>query len=234
MSTIFDIRQLRLPKVSAGRGDYRLDGDGVGAPRPVAVGMQLYRKLTNNTVVAYFPEDACAVPRRQGSDHGRAGRCDRQDRTGRRPDASHVALQQRIQGARQRDRRRSSTPVGGLAHHSAGTALQRRAGAEGRRGIPIERTQVPVEWDELRDHQRDSCDSSGPTAEQPKGPFGEVIEAAADNLAGKGKQINDTLNSLSDALSRAERGPRRLLRDHAKPGAVRQRAATRTISSSSR
>ena len=38
----------------------------------------------------------------------------------------------------------------------------------------------------------------GPTKQQPKGPFGDVIESFADGLAGKGKQINKTLNGLSE------------------------------------
>ena len=67
--------------------------------------------------------------------------------------------------------------------------------------IPIERTQVPVEWDELRDSISNTMSALGPTPEQPKGPFGEAIESLADGLAGKGKQINTTLNSLSTALT---------------------------------
>src|SRR6185312_11969790 len=60
--------------------------------------------------------------------------------------------------------------------------------------IPIERTQVPVEWDHLRESISGILRQLGPTAEQPTGPFGEVIESAADNLARKGKQVNETLN----------------------------------------
>ncbi|PRC59554.1 mammalian cell entry protein, partial [Mycobacterium sp. ITM-2017-0098] len=39
----------------------------------------------------------------------------------------------------------------------------------------------------------------GPTPEQPKGPFGDIIESAADGFAGKGEQLNKTLNGLSEA-----------------------------------
>ena len=49
-------------------------------------------------------------------------------------------------------------------------------------------------------------DRSGSDTEQPKGPFGDVIESAANGLAGKGQQINNTLNSLSEALTALNKG----------------------------
>lgn len=72
--------------------------------------------------------------------------------------------------------------------------------------IPIERTQVPVEWDQLRDSINGILRQLGPTERQPKGPFGDLIESAADNLAGKGRQLNETLNSLSQALTALNEG----------------------------
>ena len=72
--------------------------------------------------------------------------------------------------------------------------------------IPIERTQVPVEWDNLRDQIAYTLAKLGPSPEQPKGPFGDVVESLADGLAGKGKQINTTLNSLSEALTALNQG----------------------------
>ncbi|RZH89838.1 mammalian cell entry protein, partial [Staphylococcus aureus] len=35
---------------------------------------------------------------------------------------------------------------------------------------------------------------------------GDLIESAADNLAGKGRQLNETLNSLSQALTALNEG----------------------------
>ncbi|PJE02456.1 MAG: mammalian cell entry protein [Mycobacterium sp.] len=67
--------------------------------------------------------------------------------------------------------------------------------------IPVERTRVPVEYDELRDSISRVLTDLGPTPQQPKGPFGDLIESFADGLQGKGQQINTTLNSLSDALN---------------------------------
>ena len=72
--------------------------------------------------------------------------------------------------------------------------------------IPIERTQVPTEWDELRDSVANIISSLGRTPEQPKGPFGEAIESFADGLAGKGKQINTTLDSLSRSFTALNEG----------------------------
>ena len=55
MSTIFDIRNLRLPKLS--RASVIIGALAVVlALVAVFVARELYTKLTNNTVVAYFPE----------------------------------------------------------------------------------------------------------------------------------------------------------------------------------
>jgi ABC-type transporter Mla subunit MlaD len=72
--------------------------------------------------------------------------------------------------------------------------------------IPIDRTQVPVEYDELRDSLNRILIDLGPTPEQPKGPFGDVIESFSNGLAGKGEQINKTLNSLSEAVTTLNEG----------------------------
>ena len=65
---------------------------------------------------------------------------------------------------------------------------------------------MPTEWDQLRNSITNVISKLGPSPEQPKGPFGEVIESFADGLAGKGKQINTTLNSLSQALTALNEG----------------------------
>ena len=72
--------------------------------------------------------------------------------------------------------------------------------------IPEDHTQVPVEWDDLRNNITHIINNLGPTKEQQKGPFGDIIESFADGLAGKGKQINTTLDSLSTALSTLDEG----------------------------
>ena len=72
--------------------------------------------------------------------------------------------------------------------------------------IPLERTRIPVEWDDLRAQLASVLDGLGPTPEQPRGPVGEVVSAFADGLAGKGDQLNSTFSSLSNALSALNRG----------------------------
>ena len=54
MSTIFDIRKLRLPHLSRAAIVVGSVVTAVGLVAAV-VGWQLYEKMTNNTVVAYFP-----------------------------------------------------------------------------------------------------------------------------------------------------------------------------------
>ena len=100
--------------------------------------------------------------------------------------------------------------------------------------IPIDRTQVPVEYDELRDSLNRILRELGPTPEQPKGPFGDIIESAADGFAGKGEQLNKTLNGLSEALFTLNRGPGRLLRSRSRVWRCSSTRSTRAISSSSR
>ena len=65
-----------------------------------------------------------------------------------------------------------------------------------------------MEWDELRDSINRILTDLGPTKDQPKGPFGDVIESFANGLAGKGEQINKTLNGAVGGVHRAQRGPR--------------------------
>lgn len=67
--------------------------------------------------------------------------------------------------------------------------------------IPMERTQLPVEWDDLREQISRLTTELGPTPDQPAGPFGTALNSFADGLAGKGGQINAALSSLSDAVT---------------------------------
>ena len=66
--------------------------------------------------------------------------------------------------------------------------------------IPLERTQVPVEWDDIRSQLDKLVTELGPTPTQPKGPLGDLVESLSSNLNGKGKQINTTFRALSDAV----------------------------------
>ncbi|NLU82266.1 MCE family protein [Rhodococcus sp. HNM0569] len=66
--------------------------------------------------------------------------------------------------------------------------------------IPIERTAVPVEWDEIKTELTKLSDALGPQAEDPKGTLGTFVDTAAENLEGNGNALRDTLRELSDTM----------------------------------
>ena len=67
--------------------------------------------------------------------------------------------------------------------------------------IPIQRTAVPIEWDDLRRQLEKLTDSLQPVT--PGGPstVGKFINTVADNLRGQGHTARDTVTKLSQALS---------------------------------
>jgi phospholipid/cholesterol/gamma-HCH transport system substrate-binding protein len=67
--------------------------------------------------------------------------------------------------------------------------------------IPIERTAVPVEWDDLRQQLEKLTDSLQPTAPGGPSPLGEFVNSAAANLRGEGDTARDTVIKLSQAVS---------------------------------
>ncbi|HXB88929.1 virulence factor Mce family protein [Mycobacterium sp.] len=205
MSTIFDIRNLRLPRVS--RASIIIGALAVALALVAAlVGIQLYKKLTNNSVVAYFPEANALY----SGDDVRimgvpVGAIDKIEPAGDKmkvtfhysnkykvpANASASILNPTLVASRfiQLDPPYKGGPV--LADNAV---------------IPEERTQVPTEWDQLRNTVTNIISKLGPSKEQPRGPFGEVIESFADGLAGKGQQINTTLDSLSRSLTALNQG----------------------------
>src|SRR5271163_3439525 len=205
MSTISEIRNLRLPKRP--RASVIIGALAVVLALVLAfVGFQLYKKFTNNTVVAYFPAANALYSGDRVEIMGvRVGSVDEIEPAGDKmkvtfhyantykvpANASAVILNPTLVASRniQLEPPYKDGPV--LADNAV---------------IPIERTQVPTEWDQLRGSVANIISKLGPTPEQPKGPFGEVIESYADGLAGKGKQINTTLNSLSGALTALNKG----------------------------
>jgi phospholipid/cholesterol/gamma-HCH transport system substrate-binding protein len=205
LSTIFDIRNLRLPRVS--RASIIIGALAVALALVAAlVGIQLYKKLTNNSVVAYFPEANALY----SGDDVRimgvpVGAIDKIEPAGDKmkvtfhysnkykvpANASASILNPTLVASRfiQLDPPYKGGPV--LADNAV---------------IPEERTQVPTEWDQLRNTVTNIISKLGPSKEQPRGPFGEVIESFADGLAGKGQQINTTLDSLSRSLTALNQG----------------------------
>jgi phospholipid/cholesterol/gamma-HCH transport system substrate-binding protein len=205
MSTIFDIRSLRLPKVS---GKAMIVGALVAvlAVLAVVVGSQLYKKLTSTTVVAYFSETLALYPGDKVQIMGvRVGSIDRIEPAG---DKMRVTLHYNNKYKVPANATASILNPSLVASRTIQLSPPYTGGPVLKDGavIPIEHTQVPVEWDQLRDSINGILRQLGPTAQQPKGPFGDIIESAADNLAGKGKRLNETLNSLSQALTALNEG----------------------------
>ena len=205
MSTIFDIRTLRLPKVSR---NVVIIGSLVVVLTLVGVGFgaQLYRKLTTTTVVAYFSEALALYPGDKVQIMGvRVGSIDKIDPAGDRMRVTlHYSNKYKVPANATASILNPSLVASRNIQlsppYTGGPVLQDGA------VIPIEHTQVPVEWDHLRDSLNGILRQLGPTEEEPKGPFGKLIDSAADNLADKGKQVNETLNSLSDALTALNEG----------------------------
>lgn len=67
--------------------------------------------------------------------------------------------------------------------------------------IPLERTAVPVEWDDLRSDLERLAQLLQPTRPGNVSALGAVVNTAASNLRGQGASIRDTLVKLSQAVS---------------------------------
>ncbi|MCP9621357.1 MCE family protein [Nocardia otitidiscaviarum] len=67
--------------------------------------------------------------------------------------------------------------------------------------IPIERTAIPVEWDDIKTELSKLATTLGPVGDDEQGSFGRFVDTAADNLDGNGEAFRDTLRELSSALT---------------------------------
>jgi phospholipid/cholesterol/gamma-HCH transport system substrate-binding protein len=67
--------------------------------------------------------------------------------------------------------------------------------------IPIKRTAVPVEWDDLRSQLTKLVETLQPTEPGGVSTLGAYVNTAADNLRGEGANIHDTLVKLAQATS---------------------------------
>ena len=205
MSTIFDIHKLQLPRLSRATV---IIGSLILACGLIAalVGAQLYKKLTNNTVVAYFPETNALYAGDKVVIMGiRVGAIDSIQPVGDKMKVTfHYSNKYKVpanaQAAILNPTLVASRSIQLEPPYQGGPVLANNA------VIPEDRTQVPVEWDDLRNNITHIINSLGPTKDQKKGPFGDIIESFADGLAGKGKQINNTLDSLSAALTTLDEG----------------------------
>ncbi|OSC42516.1 virulence factor Mce family protein [Mycobacterium decipiens] len=205
MSTIFDIRGLRLPKVSR-TALAAAALVAILAVLGVVVGVQLYRKLTTITVVANFSEALALYPGDKVQIMGvRVGSIDKIEPAG---DTMRVTFHYSNKYKVPAKANASILNPSLVASRTIQLSPPYTGGPVLKDGavIPIERTQVPIEWDQLRDSINGILRQLGPTEQQPAGPFGDVIESAADNLAGKGKRVNETLNRLAQALTALNEG----------------------------
>jgi phospholipid/cholesterol/gamma-HCH transport system substrate-binding protein len=199
LSSIFDVRNLQRRR-------------GVAAVVVVLalvfgfLGWQLYQKLTNNTVVAYFPAANALYSGDKVQIMGvRVGSVDKIVPAGDKMQVTfHYKNKYKVPA--------NASAVIVNPTLVASRSIQLEPPYQGgpvmadNAVIPIERTQVPTEWDQLRDSVAKIITKLGPTPEQPKGPFGDVIESFANGLAGKGKQINTTFDSLSRSLTTLNQG----------------------------
>jgi phospholipid/cholesterol/gamma-HCH transport system substrate-binding protein len=205
MTTIFNVRNFKLPNVSR---TTVIVGALVVVLALVAgiVGWQLYKKLTYNTVVAYFPQTLALYPGDKVQIMGvKVGTIDSIEPAG---DKMKVTFNYANKYKVPANATASVLNPSLVASRTIQLSPPYTGGPEMKDDavIPIDRTQVPVEYDDLRDSINRILTDLGPTPDQPKGPFGDVIESFSDGLAGKGDQINKTLTGLSEAVTTLNEG----------------------------
>ena len=135
MSTIFNVRNLKMPSMSRAPvivGTLVV----VLALTAAVVGWQLYEKLTTNTVVAYFTDTLALYPGDKVEIMGvRVGTIDKIDPAGDKMKVTFY-LREQARGPSQRYRVDPEPEPSGVAHHPVGAALYRRPGAGGWRRHP--------------------------------------------------------------------------------------------------
>ena len=67
--------------------------------------------------------------------------------------------------------------------------------------IPVERTAIPVEWDEIKTELTKLSTALGPQGSADQGSLGTFIDTAANNLDGNGDSLRATLRELSDTMN---------------------------------
>src|SRR6476659_1354309 len=160
----------------------------------------MYKKLTTNTVVAYFPDTLALYPGDKIQIMGvQVGKIESIDPAG---DKMKVTFNHENKFKVPANATASILNPSLVASRTIQLSPAYTGGPVMEDGavVPIDRTQVPVEYDQLRDSLNRILTDLGPTPEQPKGPFGDIIESAADGFAGKGEELNRTLKGLSEAL----------------------------------
>lgn len=199
MSTVFNVRNLKSPGASRATliiGVIVVVLAVVGA----VLGWNLYKQMTTKTVVAYFTQTLAIYPGDKVQIMGvQVGSIDKIEPAGDKMKVTfHYAGKYKVP----QDATASILNPSLVASRTIQLSPPYTGGPVLADGavLDVDRTQVPVEYDDVRDSISRLLTDLGPTPEQPKGPFGDIIESAADGFAGKGEQLNKTLNNLSEAL----------------------------------
>jgi len=66
--------------------------------------------------------------------------------------------------------------------------------------IPMSRTAIPVEWDDIKDQLVDLSTALGPAGANKDGATSDLISSSADFLDGQGAALNATITDVSEAM----------------------------------
>lgn len=205
MSTVFDVRNFKLSGLSRATVILTAVVLVLGIIAAV-IGWNLYKKATTNSVTAYFTQTLALYAGDDVQIMGvQVGSIDSIEPDG---DKMKVTFHYDNKYKVPADATASILNPSLVASRTIQLAPPYTGGPELEDGavLGLDRTQVPVEYDDLRDSLSRLLTDLGPTPEQPKGPFGDIIESAADGFAGKGQQLNRTLTNLSEALFALDEG----------------------------
>ena len=203
MSTIYNIRNIKVPKISTATIIIALVA-ALLAGVAGYFGWQLYKKLTTTTVTAYFPEVLALYPGDKVQIMGvSVGNIDTIETAG---DQMKVTFHYSNKYKVPKNASASVLNPSLVASREIQLSPPYTGGPEMEDGAEIHSTQIPIEYDELRNEVTRLLAELGPTKEQPRGPFGDVIESFADGFAGKGEEINRTLKGLSEAITTLNEG----------------------------
>ncbi|MCW2830569.1 MAG: mammalian cell entry protein [Aeromicrobium sp.] len=72
--------------------------------------------------------------------------------------------------------------------------------------IPISRTAIPVEWDEVKSQLVRLTEALGPEGANKNGALSDFLKVSEKNLAGNGATMNRTISSLADAMETLNEG----------------------------
>jgi phospholipid/cholesterol/gamma-HCH transport system substrate-binding protein len=203
MSTIYNIRNIKLPKVSRAL----IIGGVLALIAAVLIGyfgLHLYKRLTTTTVTAYFPEVLALYPGDKVQIMGVAvGNIDTIETAGDQMKVKfHFDNKYKVPASATASVLNPSL----VASREIQLSPPYTGGPEMQNGAEIHSTQIPIEYDELRKEVTRLLADLGPTHDQPRGPFGDIVESFADGLKGKGEEINKTLKGLSDAVTTLNQG----------------------------